>query len=455
MIALDTELVRTEFANVKVDGLAMVRFDFDKSVGFDFDESVGFDFDKSVDFFLYFLKKIVFKKDCSVGAQRLTLNQQVTGQVLDDAWKDYSIDISSGNSMTVSMDQTSSSGDCDLFLRFGSPATLFEWDYLNATLDSKTTLTVTYPTHGTWYIGVYGFSACSFTLQVRAGSFCPSQCSRHGTCSGNSCSCRPGYSGEACENRISPLQNAQTETGFVSSNFWNYYTFVSNSADNIVISVNQEQTIHDCDIYVKAGARPTRFSYDYQDASINQNFSLSIPDPGDSAWNIGVYGWSDCAYQIIVSDSSSCPNNCNNHGTCNSEGHCLCSTGFAGEACEYTVTSLSNNAAKGQSGNISLSNNEWNYYSIAPIPGSTSLHILMKELSTSGYVWLFSGKEVPTLRHYDLSDESIASDLHKIKMDLNATQTENSIYYIGVYGNPFLPSDSTASYEIVGWYASP
>jgi len=396
-------------------------------------------------------------KDCSAGVKRINLNQQERGRVSAQEWKDYSVQITTGNSLIVIMNQLDTGGDCDLFLKYEEPSTLYKWDYMNATEFSITTIIVTYPNHGIWYIGVYGFKACSFSIEARVKLSCPSKCSNHGSCNNGSpyCTCESGYSGEACETKNAALLNGEEVQGFVSPNFWNYYTYISNSADNMIISINQEETGEtDCDVYIKAGSKPTRFDFDFQNTSISQNFRLTIPDPGSAAWNIGIYGWTSCAYHLSVIDSSNCPNNCNYRGTCNNEGHCICSTNYIGEACEFELFQLRNNQLIGNNGRLSVIANDWKYFSISPSIGSTSLHVQIKELDTKGFIWMFGGKSFPTIRNFEQCDQNISSNIHRIRIDLNPSenQEEKFTYFIGVYGNPFLPLYTSASFEIVAWY---
>lgn len=49
--------------------------------------------------------------------------------------------------------------------------------------------------------------------------------------------------------------------GFVQINNWNYYSFSTDSVDDLVITVSQSEANSDCDLYVKSGARPNRTNY--------------------------------------------------------------------------------------------------------------------------------------------------------------------------------------------------
>lgn len=69
-------------------------------------------------------------------------------------------------------------------------------------MDRYATVQITSPNLGYWFVGIYGFSGCSFTLtQNPVQTVCPNECSHRGTCSPPTCTCAPGYSGDACETR--------------------------------------------------------------------------------------------------------------------------------------------------------------------------------------------------------------------------------------------------------------
>jgi hypothetical protein len=56
--------------------------------------------------------------------------------------------------------------DCDLYLRSAALPDLTHYDYRQATNDKDFSLSVNSPRVGVWYIGVYGFTACDYTISV-------------------------------------------------------------------------------------------------------------------------------------------------------------------------------------------------------------------------------------------------------------------------------------------------
>jgi hypothetical protein len=101
------------------------------------------------------------------------------------------------------------------------------------------------------------------------------------------------------------LTTGQTVNGYVEENAWNYYNYVTSSMNALTITISQRTADADCDVFVRRGQLPTRFSFDYSDLSQSQTTVVSIPDPGQATWYIGVFGWSDvCIYNITATTSS-------------------------------------------------------------------------------------------------------------------------------------------------------
>ena len=97
---------------------------------------------------------------------------------------------------------------------------------------------------------------------------------------------------------LSDLINGVTVNGYVDDNSWNYYTFTANTETNMVITVNETNN-DDCDIYVKQGSQPTKFSYDYKNIGTGSLSAITVPS-AIGQFNIGIYGYSTCSYQITV-----------------------------------------------------------------------------------------------------------------------------------------------------------
>jgi len=239
------------------------------------------------------------------------------------------------------------------------------------------------------------------------------------------------------------LQSDEVANGYVEYNTWNYFKYQSNSDANLMIHVNQSSSKDDCDLYVRAGANPTRFQFDYQELSTDIYYELAINDPGDTTWYIGVYGWAKCSYQIWIDETTACPSNCNNRGNCVGDGVCECNQGFSGVACEYNSSALLPGVP--MAGQVTTDG--WVFYPYSVV-NTSSVHIVVKETSSVGFLWVYVARTTPSIRNYLYSDTS-NSNLHVISFDFTEDVTDT--FQIGVFGNPY--SIETTEYNIVGTLA--
>jgi len=340
-----------------------------------------------------------------------------------------------------------SDGDCDSYLKLNTIPTLTNWDYANVTYRNVSTIHVVDPTPGYWYFGVFGYKDCTYTVSLDAGAECPNDCSHRGPCNGgNTCNCNPGYSGDYCQTRNAPLTNGAVDSGYVRYNSWNYYTYPTNSEDNLIVTLMEtnEYEASDCDLYIKAGQNPTRFLYDYQEIGNNQNTSLSVNDPGQATWYIGVFGWSECSYSITAYESASCSDtSCSGHGACLEAGVCSCGDGWTGDDCQFALTEISN----GQTITDTVRFNNWNYYNIAI--NSSALYVVLQEQASVGDIWLYVSNSFPTIRQYLYSDVQTNTNTHVISFQNNGQQAIS--FQIGVYGNPYVLPGQAIPYHLTAW----
>jgi len=75
-------------------------------------------------------------------------------------WKYYKITVPSGQSSLV-IAMSGGTGDADLYVKLGSQPTLSSYNYRPYLTGNNETVTVTNPSAGDWYIGIYGYSSYS------------------------------------------------------------------------------------------------------------------------------------------------------------------------------------------------------------------------------------------------------------------------------------------------------
>lgn len=72
-------------------------------------------------------------------------------------------------------------------------------DYYDASFLQTFSLVIPDPGQATWYIGVFGWTSCTYTISVQLSNACPNHCSNHGTCNAEGvCVCEGGFTGVDC-----------------------------------------------------------------------------------------------------------------------------------------------------------------------------------------------------------------------------------------------------------------
>lgn len=347
--------------------------------------------------------------------------------------------------LTYRVAQTSAADDCDLYVRKGGLPTFYLWDQRNEGIDQTFTVTVTNPTAGTYYAGVYGFTATTYSISVAGTQNCPNRCSgdSHGACSGVGCHCQNGYNGTQCEQATFQMQNLAPYTGIVEQGYWNYYSATALTQQNIQLFI-QTAAGGDCDVYVRRNQNPTRMTFDYRDVSLNANVTITIQNPSDAVWKIGIYGFSTCSYTLSGTISYACPLGCSGHGTCLSTGRCQCDNGWAGNGCGSPIVALD---TTGVAVYDQIASGFWKFYQVSNVQTAVTVHLL--ELNgASGFVWLLiDASQVPTLVDYDYSSVETNTPNHNIIIG-RKTASDPTSYTVGVYGNPLIPTAQNVSYAI-------
>jgi len=300
-------------------------------------------------------------EDCSIADDLLVSGQKVQGSLRTFQWHYYHIPVSSASKgLLVELEQTSRFGDIDLYVQKDDyPTTKFYYDK-DITTSKSVSLEIPDVPSGTWYVGLYGYWEADYDLTVTVQSSCIIECV-YGTCQVDHCVCDSPYTGEDCSIYDLALTSGNGVHDSVNTREFKYYHINVQSGQFLNVDVNQDHSAKDVDVYLRLGDRPDFFDFDYLNASLAQNSSVSINDPVAGLWYIGVYGYNGDSYTITATTGSqpSCQNKCSGaaHGTCSS-GRCNCIAGYTGSGCEKKTTALTDDLE--QPGYVDT--NAWNYY---------------------------------------------------------------------------------------------
>lgn len=99
----------------------------------------------------------------STGGTVTTLSNGVTVSSISASkgtWKYYKITVPSGQT-SLKITMSGGTGDADLYVKLGSSPTLSSYNYRPYLSGNNETVTVTNPSAGDWYVGIYGYAAFS------------------------------------------------------------------------------------------------------------------------------------------------------------------------------------------------------------------------------------------------------------------------------------------------------
>ena len=314
---------------------------------------------------------------------------------------------------------------------------------------------------------------CLYSLNLNGVSWgnCVNFCSHHGSCSektgetggggGESwnCECETGFIGTECEEYSESVTLNTTMTGFVGESDWNYFHIsvgdgVLDGGINIVMVVVDNQPggymNGDCDLFVQENSKPTQFKYDDSLFSlVGPHHEITISKPRGKDWFIGVLGWSDCEYQLIV--ECGCPHD---HSACvlssgdgSGFGGCLCDEGWGGSECSDPMTAISQNVVIS---GLEFRWEDWRYFSVV-VNNLRDFSLMLKMSRTNNLRVGVTFGELPRYPDPDSSDAFPYSDrvesgrTAKISFALAEEDSFTGTVYIGV------SCDRSVSGEMVVW----
>jgi large repetitive protein len=175
----------------------------------------------------------------------------------------FYIDVPVGQT-TLAVQTWGGTGDCDLYVSYGSTPTISSYGYRSWNYGNTETITVNNPTAGRWYVGLHAWSAYSgLTLNAR-------------------------YSAPSLVTDLTsgvPISNISGPQGSM------YYYRILVSSGQGSLTIQTYGGTGDCDLYVKLGSMPTTTSYDYRPYLSGNNETVTINNPAPGYWYIGLRGY--------------------------------------------------------------------------------------------------------------------------------------------------------------------
>jgi len=162
--------------------------------------------------------------------------------------KMYRIEVPSGQ-QSLEIMMFGGTGDADLYIKFGAPPTVSDYDYRPFLAGNNETVTVTNPTAGTWYVMVRGYSEYSgVTLKAT-------------------------YGGVTTLLDEVPILNISGALGTEKL----YKIEVPSGMDQLQIRTSGGTG--NCNVYIKRGTPPSTSNYDWRLNQPGNNESISIGSP--------------------------------------------------------------------------------------------------------------------------------------------------------------------------------
>tara|TARA_R110002050_G_scaffold121030_2_gene239344 strand:- start:3 stop:791 length:789 start_codon:yes stop_codon:yes gene_type:complete len=227
----------------------------------------------------------------------MALATNMSGYVGQGAWNYYNVKAVSANDLLLSATMRNNGDDCDIYVKENHLPSRTSYDYSDLSTSHHSEIIIIDPKDSVWYIGIYGFSQCTYTLTVAESDLC--ECAPppvgHGHCEMQTptCICDEGWVGEHCDSRVAMLENKERlQSQLLSKNNWNYYLMRVQDSSAFSLTIRETNSTGYAWVYVSHSEFPTLSVYDYADIKDTSIHELSkfwqTPLSGDLY--IGVYG---------------------------------------------------------------------------------------------------------------------------------------------------------------------
>ena len=231
-------------------------------------------------------------EQCEVYLPALNFEETMTGFAGTSAWNYYHFEADVSEDVVVTL--TYSSGDCDLFAKANEKPSRFDYEYTNMLVNSPLSITITDPQGSDWYIGVYGWEACDYSVVISTSHECP--CSEHGHCEEGEegCICNEGWGGEDCSIPVAAIESTVPVTGkTIVTGEWNYYHFVVEDSSAASFTVTEKNTEGGAVwLYVSHSAPPTLSVFDFRERGTGEVHQITYVTQDQQSRDVyvGVFG---------------------------------------------------------------------------------------------------------------------------------------------------------------------
>lgn len=395
----------------------------------------------------------------------LTPGTAVTGSIPARAWVYYSIDVAQGvNELSISMTQTSTAGDPDVYVKKGANPTTGSYDAADWASGTAHSVVVRRGTSasqklgtGTYFIGIYNVGTVATTFSLTATNYdCfGANCSGHGTCdmTGNPtfCRCQPAWNNsEDCSiESVEAVVGQQYGATLAKSQakFYNFY-LTSYTTFELLLQLTPS-SVWGLTVVIGRNRIPTpmsndgfaRYDYSTKTTVLTVRKTASIVD-FTGKWVVAVYNsryTNQITYSNLKIQLHDCPNQCSGNGLCDPISNaCTCFPGFGGGVpadCSFTHTPLDAVAGAAPT-TVMMLPNTMAYYAVnvTNFEINTQLELLVKinvGESAAGTPRLFLGNgSYPTASTYFLQSALPLTNTQTLRVSRSDLTT--GTWYIGI-----------------------
>ena len=211
------------------------------------------------------------------GGNGESVERTETGHVDKNEWKHFGPFVAAEGNFTATMTGT---GDADLYVRKGAPATGTNYDCRPYDNDSNEECSVEGP--GSFYVGIHGYRSSDFNLDIRFVQ-------------GEEVVTVDEEEEAANEVEVNHLN----ESDSVGQGEMKIYELPLNQGRRIVA---RTEAPSDVDLYLRLGEAPTRDEYDGRGFSTSGNEQVEFTATEDGILYVGVYGYVGSDFTLTTAD---------------------------------------------------------------------------------------------------------------------------------------------------------